>query len=83
MSSVSFIGLGGMACAIAARAVAGGNAVELIGRDAANDDATGLVAPDGASAAQEIARAVPASAHVVRASSSPVLPYNSNEGCTT
>jgi 8-hydroxy-5-deazaflavin:NADPH oxidoreductase len=126
MSSVSFIGLGGMARAIAARAVAGGNAVELVGRDAAkaqglaaalgggatagtfgtapagdivvlavpytsavpviakygdalagkvivdisntfNADATGLVTPDGTSGAQEIARAVPASAHVVKA----------------
>jgi hypothetical protein len=35
MSGVSFIGVGGMARAIAGRAVAGGNAVELIGRDAA------------------------------------------------
>src|ERR1700684_701734 len=35
MSSVSVIGLGGMARAIAARAVEGGNAVEVIGRDAA------------------------------------------------
>jgi predicted dinucleotide-binding enzyme len=126
MSSVSFIGLGAMARAIAARAVKGGNAVELIGRDAAkakglaaalgggptagtfgtapagdivvlavpytsvvpvvakygdalagkviidisntfNADATGLVTPDGTSGAQEIARAVPASAHAVKA----------------
>ena len=29
LSSISFVGLGGMARAIAARAVAGGNAVEL------------------------------------------------------
>ncbi|MFJ8098602.1 NADPH-dependent F420 reductase [Streptomyces griseofuscus] len=35
MSNVSLIGLGGMARAIAARAVEGGNAVEVIGRDAA------------------------------------------------
>jgi 8-hydroxy-5-deazaflavin:NADPH oxidoreductase len=35
MSSISIIGLGGMARAIAARAVGGGNAVEVIGRDAA------------------------------------------------
>ena len=35
MSSISFIGLGGMARAIAARAVEGGNAVEVIGRDQA------------------------------------------------
>ena len=126
MSSISFIGLGGMARAIATRAVAGGNSVELIGRDPAkaeglaaelgagatagtfgtvpvgdivvlavpytsavpvvtqygealagkviidisntfNADATGLVIPDGTSGAQEIAKAVPASAHVVKA----------------
>ncbi|MFJ2397454.1 NADPH-dependent F420 reductase [Streptomyces sp. NPDC087843] len=35
MSNVSLIGLGGMARAIATRAVEGGNAVEVIGRDAA------------------------------------------------
>jgi len=126
MSSISFIGLGGMARAIAARAVEGGNAVEVIGRDQAkaedlaaalgggatagtfgtapagdivilavpyasaaqvlaqygdaladkvvidisntfNADATGLVTPDGTSGAQEIAKAAPASAHVVKA----------------
>jgi hypothetical protein len=126
MSSVSFIGLGGMTRAIAARAVRGGNAVEVIGRDAAkakdlaaalgggaaagtfgtapagdivilavpyvsaaqvlagygdalagkvivdisntfNADATELVTPDGTSGAQEIAKAAPASAHVVKA----------------
>ena len=126
MSSISFIGLGAMARAIATRAVAGGNSVEIIGRDAAkakglaavlgggatagtfgtvpagdvvvlavpytsavpvvaqygdalagkviidisntfNADATGLVIPDGTSGAQEIAKAVPASAHVVKA----------------
>lgn len=126
MSSISFIGLGGMARAIATRAVAGGNSVELIGRDAAkagelaaelggattagtfgavpagdivvlavpyasavqvvtqygaalagkviidisntfNADATGLVTPHGTSGAQEIAKAVPASARVVKA----------------
>jgi predicted dinucleotide-binding enzyme len=126
MTSISFIGLGAMSSAIAARAVAGGNSVELIGRDAAkaeglaaalgggatagafgtvpagdivvlavpyasamqvvaqygealagkvivditntfNADATGLVTPDGTSGAQEIARVVPASAHVVKA----------------
>jgi predicted dinucleotide-binding enzyme len=32
-----------------------------------NADATGLVTPDGASSAQEIAKAAPASAHVVKA----------------
>jgi predicted dinucleotide-binding enzyme len=126
MSSISFIGSGGMARAIGARAVEGGNAVEVIGRDAAkakdlavalgggaaagtlgtvpagdivilavpynsavaviaqygealagkviidisntfNADATALVTPDGSSGAQEIAKAVPASAHVVKA----------------
>lgn len=35
MSNISIIGLGNMARTIAARAVAGGNAVEVIGRDAA------------------------------------------------
>ena len=126
MSSISIIGLGNMARAIGARAVEGGNAVEVIGRDPAkakdlaaalgggatagtfgtapagdivilavpyasavpvvaqygdalagkviidisntfNADATGLVTPDGTSGAQEIAKAVPASAHVVKA----------------
>ena len=126
MSSISIIGPGGMARAIGARAVEGGNAVEVIGRDQAkaedlaaalgggatagtfgtapagdivilalpyagaaqvlaqygdalagkvvidisntfNADATGLVTPDGTSGAQEIAKAVPASAHVVKA----------------
>jgi 8-hydroxy-5-deazaflavin:NADPH oxidoreductase len=125
VSSVSFIGLGAMTRAIAARAVQGGNAVELTGRDAAkakdlaaalggattgtfgtapagdivilavpyadaaqvlaqygdalagkvivdisntfNADATGLVTPHGTSGAQEIARAAPASASVVKA----------------
>ncbi|MBC7298140.1 MAG: NAD(P)-binding domain-containing protein [Demequina sp.] len=126
MSNISFIGLGGMAHAIAARAVASGHAVELIGRDPVkakglaaelgtgatagtfgtapvggivvlavpyasavpvvaqygdalagkviiditntfNADATALVTPDGTSGAQEIAKAAPASAHVVKA----------------
>jgi len=126
MSSISFIGLGGMATAIATRAIAGGNTVELIGRDLAkakdlaaalgggatagtfgavpagdivvlavpyssaaavvvrygdalagkviidisntfDADATGVLTPDGTSGAQEIAKAVPASAHVVKA----------------
>jgi predicted dinucleotide-binding enzyme len=126
MSNISFIGLGGMTHAIAARAVAGGNSVELIGRDAAkanelaaalgggamagtfgavplgdivvlavpytssvevaaqlgdalagkiivdisntfDAEATRLVTPDGTSGAQEIAKAVPATAHVVKA----------------
>jgi predicted dinucleotide-binding enzyme len=126
MSSISIIGLGNMASVLAARALAGGNTVEVIGRDAAkakdlaaslgdgatagtfgtppagdivmlavpyasavpvvaqygdalagkviidisnpiNADATGLVTPDGTSAAQQIAEATPASAHVVKA----------------
>jgi 8-hydroxy-5-deazaflavin:NADPH oxidoreductase len=126
MSSISFIGLGGMAHAIAARAVGGGNSVELIGRDPAkakglaaelgagattgtfgtvpvgdivvlavpytsavpvvarygdalagkviidisntfNADATGVLTPEGTSGAQEIAKAAPASAYVVKA----------------
>jgi len=126
MSSISFIGLGGMTRAIGARAVQGGNAVEVIGRDAAkakdlatalgggttagtfgtapagdivvlavpyanavpviaqygdalagkviiditnpfNADATALVTPDGTSGAQQIAKAAPASAPVVKA----------------
>jgi 8-hydroxy-5-deazaflavin:NADPH oxidoreductase len=126
MSSISIIGVGNMAGVLARRALAGGNAVELIGREPAkakevaaalgggatagtfgttpagdlvilavpyasalpvvaqygdalagkviidisntfNADATGLVIPDGTSGAQEIAKAVPASAHVVKA----------------
>ncbi len=124
MSSISIIGVGNMASALADRALAGGNAVEIIGRDPAkakevaagggatagtfgttpagdlvilavpyasalpvvaqygdalagkviidisntfNADATGLVTPDGTSGAQEIAKAAPASAHVVKA----------------
>ncbi|WP_246292269.1 NAD(P)-binding domain-containing protein [Lentzea indica] len=35
MSSISVIGLGNMASALADRALAGGNAVEIIGRDQA------------------------------------------------
>ncbi|MEV8057943.1 NAD(P)-binding domain-containing protein, partial [Streptomyces antimycoticus] len=35
MSSISIIGLGNMARALAGRALAGGNAVEIIGRDLA------------------------------------------------
>ena len=126
MSSISIIGLGTMTRAIATRAVEGGNAVEVIGRDAAkakdlaaalgggatagtfgttpagdlvilavpyasavpivaqygdslagkviiditntsNRDATGLVTRDDTSGAQEIAKAAPPSAHVVKA----------------
>jgi predicted dinucleotide-binding enzyme len=125
MSNISIIGLGNMASALAERALAGGNAVEIIGRDPvkakelaaalggvtvgkpgatpAGDivilavpytsaeavvseygdalhgkividitnpvtpDITGLVTPDGSSGAQEIAKAAPAGAHVVKA----------------
>ncbi|MFI6566054.1 NADPH-dependent F420 reductase [Streptomyces sp. NPDC050534] len=125
MSSISIIGLGNMARALAARALAGGNAVEIIGRDPdkakelaavlggatagtagtapAGDivilavpyagaaavvseygdalqgkiiidltnpvslDFKGFVTPDGSSGAQEIAKAAPAGAHVVKA----------------
>src|SRR4051812_22569786 len=126
MSSISIIGLGGMGRAIGVRAVEGGHAVEVVGRDAAKAkdlaaalgggatagtfgtvpagdivilavpnasavpvvaqyggalagkviiditnpmkaDATGLTTPEGTSAAQEIAKVAPASAHVVKA----------------
>jgi predicted dinucleotide-binding enzyme len=125
MSSVSIIGLGNMASALADRALAGGNAVEIIGRDQAkakelatalggatvgtagaapagdivilavpyasaaavvseygdaldgkviiditnplSPDFTGFVTPDGSSGAQEIAKAAPAGAQVVKA----------------
>lgn len=126
MSSISIIGSGNMASAIATRAVKGGNVVEVISRDAAKGDAMvralgdgatagkpgavpaggivilavpyasavpvvtrygnalagkvivdianpfnatadGLTTPDGTSAAQEVAKAAPASAHVVKA----------------
>ncbi|MFD9697903.1 NADPH-dependent F420 reductase [Lentzea sp. NPDC059081] len=122
MSSVSIIGLGNMARALAGRALAGGNTVELIGRDQAKakklaeslDGATagtvptgdivvlavlydgaaevvreyrdalrgkvviditnpvsadrlGFVTPEGSSGAQEIAKAAPPDAHVVKA----------------
>jgi predicted dinucleotide-binding enzyme len=125
MSSISIIGLGNMASALADRALAGSNAVEIIGRDpvqakelaAALGGATvgtagtapagdivilavpyasaaavvreygdalhgkvviditnpitpdfkGFVTPEGSSGAQEIAKAAPAGAHVVKA----------------
>ncbi len=124
MSIISIIGLGNMASALAGRALAGGNTVELIGRDPAKanelaaaldgatvgaagtapagdivilampyanaaeavseygdalhgkividitnpvtPDITGLVTPEGSSGAQEIAKAAPAGAHVVK-----------------
>jgi predicted dinucleotide-binding enzyme len=125
MSSISIIGLGNMTKALADRALAGGNAVEIIGRDPAKanelaaelggaavgesgtapvgdivilavpyasaaavvseygdalngkvivditnpitPDFAGFVTPDGSSGAQEIAKAAPAGAHVVKA----------------
>ncbi|MDQ1023045.1 putative dinucleotide-binding enzyme [Streptomyces umbrinus] len=125
MSSISVIGLGNMAGALAGRALAGGNAVEIIGRDPAKakevaaalggatvgtvgaapagdivvlavpyanaaavvseygdalhgkviiditnpvaPDFKGFVTPEGSSGAQEIAKAAPAGAHVVKA----------------
>jgi 8-hydroxy-5-deazaflavin:NADPH oxidoreductase len=125
MSSISIIGLGTMANALAQRSLASGDAVEIIGRDTAkanelaatldgatvgtagtapagdivilavpyasaadvvseygdalngkividitnpaNSDLSGLVTPDGSSGAQEIAKAAPAGAHVVKA----------------
>jgi 8-hydroxy-5-deazaflavin:NADPH oxidoreductase len=125
MSNISIIGLGNMASTLAGRALAGGNAVEIIGRDPAKakevaatldgatvgtpgtapvgdivilavpyasaaavvseygealqgkvviditnpvtPDFTGFVTPEGSSGAQEIAKAAPAGAHVVKA----------------
>jgi hypothetical protein len=127
MSGISIIGVGSMARILGTIALAGGNTVEVIGRDAAKaadlagalgggttagtigtapagdivilavpyasaamvvseygdalagkviiditnsfdrTDFTGLVTPDDSSAAQEIAKAAPASAHVVKA----------------
>ncbi|MFJ2217429.1 NADPH-dependent F420 reductase [Streptomyces sp. NPDC101062] len=125
MSSISIVGLGNMARAVADRALAGGNAVEIIGRDQAKaeelaatlggatvgtagatptgdivilaapyagaaavvreygdalrgkiivdvtnpvaPDLRGFVVPDDSSGAQEIAKAAPDDAHVVKA----------------
>ena len=127
MSGISIIGLGNLARVLGTIALAGGNTVEVIGRDPAKaadlagalgggatagtigaapagdivilavpyasaapvvsqygdalagkvivdvtnpidgTDFTGLLTPDGSSAAQEIAKAAPASAHVVKA----------------
>ena len=126
MSSISIIGTGRMAGVLGARALAGGNAVEVVGRDGAKAAAlaselgggatagtlfsacagdivilavpyasavstvarygdalarkviidisdpfdsslTGLVTPEGSSAAEEIAKAAPEGAHVVKA----------------
>jgi predicted dinucleotide-binding enzyme len=125
MRSISIIGVGSMASALAGRAFAGGNAVEIIGRDPAKakalaaalggatvgtagttpagdivilavpyasaaavisqygdaldrkvivditnpitPDFTGFLTPEGSSGAQEIAKAAPVGAHVVKA----------------
>jgi predicted dinucleotide-binding enzyme len=99
MSSISIIGVGNMASALAGRALTGGNTVEIIGRDPAKakalaaalggatvgtsgatpagdivditnpitPDFTGFLTPEGSSGAQEIAKAAPAGAHVVKA----------------
>jgi hypothetical protein len=48
MSSISVIGLGNMARALAARALAGGNAVEVIGRDPAKAKELAAELGDGA-----------------------------------
>jgi predicted dinucleotide-binding enzyme len=141
MSSISIIGLGNMASALADRALAAGNAVEIIGRDPAKakelaaalggatvgtagtapagdivilavpyasaaavvseygdvldgkviiditnpvtSDLTGFVTPEGSSGAQEIAKAAPAGAHIVKAFNtlfSNVLKVGSAEG---
>jgi predicted dinucleotide-binding enzyme len=141
MSSISIIGLGNMASALADRALAAGNAVEIIGRDPAKakelaaalngatvgtasttpageivilalpyasaaavvskfgdalqgkvivditnpiaTDFKGFVTPEGSSGAQELAKVVPAGAHVVKAFNtlfSDVLAAGSAEG---
>jgi predicted dinucleotide-binding enzyme len=76
MSSISFIGLGGMANAIAVRAIAGGNTVELIGRDAAK--ASSAATPLGGGATTAAFGAVPAGDIVVLA-----VPYTSAEEVVT
>ena len=141
MSSISIIGTGNMASALAGRALAGGNAVEIVGRDPVKakelvaalggatvgtvgtapsgdivivavpyatavavvseygdalqgkvivditnpitPDSKGFVTPDGSSGAQEIAKAAPEGAHVVKAFNtlfSNVLAAGSAEG---
>jgi 8-hydroxy-5-deazaflavin:NADPH oxidoreductase len=141
MNSISIVGLGNMASTLADRALAGGNAVEIIGRDPAKatelaatldgatvgaagtapageivvlavpyasaaavvseygdaldgkvivditnpiaPDSKGFVTPEGSSGAQEIAKAAPAGAHVVKAFNtlfSNVLAAGSAEG---
>src|ERR1700744_4108055 len=50
MSGISFIGLGGMTRAIGARAVKGGNTVEVIGRDPAKAEDLAAALGGGATA---------------------------------
>ena len=50
MSSISIIGSGNMASAIGALALKGGNAVEIVGRDAAKAAALARALGDGATA---------------------------------
>jgi 8-hydroxy-5-deazaflavin:NADPH oxidoreductase len=70
MSSISIIGSGNMASAIATRAVKGGNVVEVISRDAAKGDAMVRALGDGATAGKP--GAVPAGGIVILA-----VPYAS------
>ena len=72
MSNVSIIGLGGMARAIGARAVEGGNTVEVIGREAAK--ARDLAAELGSGATAGTFGTTPAGDLVVLA-----VPYASAE----
>ncbi|WP_297601280.1 NAD(P)-binding domain-containing protein [Mycobacterium sp.] len=50
MSGISIIGLGNMARALAARALAGGHAVEVVGRDAAKAKDLAAALSDGVTA---------------------------------
>jgi predicted dinucleotide-binding enzyme len=70
MTSISFIGLGGMASAIATRAISGGNTIELIGRDQAK--AKSLAATLGGGATAGTFGTVPAGDVVILA-----VPYTS------
>ncbi|MEU6848938.1 NAD(P)-binding domain-containing protein [Actinacidiphila alni] len=65
MSSISIVGAGNMAAALAGRALAGGNSVEVIGRDSAR--AGELAAALGAGATAGTAGAAPAGDIVVLA----------------
>jgi 8-hydroxy-5-deazaflavin:NADPH oxidoreductase len=76
MSSISFIGLGSMASAIAARTIAGGHTVELIGRDTTRTQ--GLAAALGGGATVGRFGSVPTGDIVVLA-----VPYTSAVGVVT